>query len=193
MDAADWDERYRSAGLLWSATPNLFVADRLADRSPGRGLDLGCGEGRNAIWLGERGWEMVAVDFSPVAIHRGRERSDSVTFVEADVFDWEPEESFDLILVAYLQVEAPRLQALVRKAAGWLEGNGELFLVGHHRSNIEDGVGGPQVPEILWDVEEIVAALGGLEVTEAEVVERPVEVEGGVAHARDALIRARRA
>lgn len=192
MDAADWDERYRSAGLLWSAGPNVFVEARLADRPPGRGVDLGCGEGRNAIWLAELGWEMVAVDFSAVALDRGRQRSGDVTFVEVDVFEWEPSTMFDLVLIAYLQVETESLLSMIRKAVGWLSPGGELFMVGHDRSNIEQGVGGPRVPEILWEVDEIVDSLEGVEVVEAGVVLRPVEVEGGVAHARDALIRARR-
>jgi SAM-dependent methyltransferase len=191
LDAAEWDERYRSAGLLWSAGPNLFVEDRLANVSPGRCVDLGAGEGRNAVWLAERGWEVVAVDFSGVALDRGRQRSATVAFVEADVFEWEPDDRFDLVLIAYLQVEALALQSLIRKTVGWLSPGGELFMVGHDRSNIEHGVGGPQVPEVLWDVPEIVDSLAGLEVVEAGVVTRPVEVEGGLGYARDALIRAR--
>ncbi|HSM45457.1 MAG TPA: class I SAM-dependent methyltransferase, partial [Acidimicrobiia bacterium] len=85
MDAEAWDERYRVADRLWSSTPNIFVADRLADHEPGTGLDLASGEGRNAIWLAERGWDMTAVDFSSVALDRGRAISDRVHFVEADV------------------------------------------------------------------------------------------------------------
>ncbi|HEX6287461.1 MAG TPA: methyltransferase domain-containing protein, partial [Acidimicrobiia bacterium] len=76
MDAEAWDERYRASELLWSAGPNIWVERRLADAEPGRGLDLASGEGRNAIWLAKRGWEMTAVDFSAVAIERGRSLSD---------------------------------------------------------------------------------------------------------------------
>ncbi|HJQ76524.1 MAG TPA: class I SAM-dependent methyltransferase [Acidimicrobiia bacterium] len=192
MDAADWDERYRSAGLLWSADPNVFVKTRLGNRPPGRGVDLGCGEGRNAIWLAELGWEMVAVDFSGVALDRGRQRSGAVSFIEADVFAWQPSGLFDLVLIAYLQVGWERLHSLIRSATGWLAPGAELFMIGHDQSNIEFGVGGPQVPEILWDVDRIVSALGGLEIVEAGVLRRPVEVENGVGHARDALVRAAR-
>ena len=72
MDAQAWDARY-AAARQWSVEPNGFVADRLGDLSPGRGLDLACGEGRNALWLARLGWQMTALDFSAVALQRGRE------------------------------------------------------------------------------------------------------------------------
>ena len=57
MDAAAWDARYASAGLVWTAEPNRFVVAEVEDLPPGRALDLACGEGRNAVWLAERGWD----------------------------------------------------------------------------------------------------------------------------------------
>ena len=62
----------RRTGLVWSETPNQFVAEELADLPPGRAVDLAAGEGRNAIWLARRGWEVTAVDFSRVALDKGR-------------------------------------------------------------------------------------------------------------------------
>ena len=194
MDATAWDDRYRATEMLWSVGPNRFVAERLADREPGRGVDLGSGEGRNSIWLAERGWEMTAVDFSAVAVDRGRSRTDAVRFVEADVFEWEPEErekGLDLVLVAYLQVDVARFESLVRKCSTWLSPGGELFMIGHDLSNLDEGIGGPQVPEILWELDVILEWLGDLRVVEGGVVERPVEVDGDVVYALDTLIRAR--
>ena len=134
---------------------------------------------------------MTAVDFSEVAVDRGREASDAVQFVVADVFTWEPDRSFDLVLVSYLQVVEPELRNVVERAVEWLTPGGEVFLIGHDRSNIEKGYGGPQVPEILWDVDAIVSWLHPLEMIEAQVVRRPVEVEGEIHLARDTLVRAR--
>ncbi len=191
MEASDWDEKYRAADRLWSAEPNVFVADRLGSYRPGSGLDLASGEGRNAIWLAEQGWNMTAVDFSGTAVERGRQLSEEVEWVVADVRTWEPPDGglFDLIVVAYLHLPVEDLEAMTRRAVGWLAPGGELFLVGHERTNIEHGVGGPQYPEILWDVEEIVPWLAGLDILEAEVVEREIP---GDKVALDALIRARR-
>lgn len=191
MDAAAWDERYRATDRLWSAEPNLFVVDRLRVKEPGIGVDLASGEGRNAIWLAEHGWEMTAVDFSEVAIERGREQSDDVEFVVADVLAWEPEGRVDLVLISYLHLQADQMSNVIARASGWLRPGGELFMIGHDRSNLDRGHGGPQVPEILWEVEEVLEWLDGFTVVEAEVVRRPVETEEGLVFARDTLVRVR--
>ncbi|MCI3276673.1 class I SAM-dependent methyltransferase [Streptomyces cylindrosporus] len=71
MDAATWDERYRGSELVWKAEPNRFVAEDLAGlKASGRAVDLAAGEGRNSVWLAERGWEVDAVDFSAVALEK---------------------------------------------------------------------------------------------------------------------------
>lgn len=190
MDSSAWDEKYRAAERLWSAGPNLLVEDRLADHTPGIGVDLASGEGRNAIWLAGLGWDMTAVDFSTIALDRGRESSQDVTFVEADVLTWEPDSEIDLVLIAYLQLEAEPLSDIVRRCGRWLRAGGELFMIGHHISNISEGIGGPQVMEILWDVDLMLEWLGDLRVIEAGVVDRPVEVDGDIRYAKDALLRA---
>ena len=191
MDAADWDERYRSHEHLWSVTPNLFVADRLGGAPPGRGLDLAAGEGRNAIWLASLGWDMTAVDFSEVAVDKARAQSEAVDFVVADVRTWEPEQGFDLVLIAYLHLTPPDYETVVRRVENWLSPGGELFLIGHDVSNITEGWGGPQYPELLWDLPEVLGWLDGMAIIEAEVVNRPVDTDEGRKYARDTLVRAR--
>ena len=193
MDSAEWDERYRTHDHLWSVTPNLFVADRLSAVAPGRGLDLAAGEGRNAIWLASLGWQMTAVDFSDVAVSKGRAQSDAVDFVVADIRTWETEQSFDLVLIAYLHLVPGDYETVVRRARDWLAPGGELFLIGHDVSNITEGWGGPQDPDLLWDVSEVLGWLDGLVIVEAEVVNRPVDTDDGRKYARDTLVRARTA
>src|SRR2546423_14644926 len=75
VDADGWDQRYAGADLVWSAGPNRFVAEELADRPPGRVLDLASGEGRNALWLAARGWQGAAVGLSPGAGAQGPGRA----------------------------------------------------------------------------------------------------------------------
>jgi SAM-dependent methyltransferase len=191
VDAGDWDDRYRATDRLWSAEPNVFVADRLGSQRPGTGLDLASGEGRNAIWLAEQGWDMTAVDFSAAGIERGRAASDEVSWVVADIRTWEPDDVYHLVVIAYLQLSVEEFEPLIRRVVTWLTPGGELFMVGHDRSNIEHGVGGPQVPAVLWDVEEIVPWLNGLDILEAEIVERDVVGDDGPRVALDTLIRAR--
>lgn len=191
MDASGWNQRYGSADRVWSAGPNLYVADRLGPVEPGTGLDLACGEGRNAIWLAGRGWKMTGVDFSEVAIERARSSSDDVDFVLDDVRTWEPAGRFGLVLIAYLHLEPEEMEGVVRQAAGWLEPGGEIFMIGHDRSNLDDGHGGPQVPEVLWSVGALTGWLDGLVQVEAQVVRRPVHSDDGLVYARDTLVRAR--
>ena len=68
MSQEFWDEHYSSAEQLFSNNPNPVLVAEVADLSPGRALDLGCGEGADARWLAQRGWQVTAVDISQVAI-----------------------------------------------------------------------------------------------------------------------------
>ena len=72
MEQAAWDERYAGPDLVWGAGPNRFVTEEVTPLPPGRALDLGTGEGRNAIWPAGRGWHVTAVDFSAVGLARAR-------------------------------------------------------------------------------------------------------------------------
>src|SRR5215213_6188445 len=96
MDRHQWNERYAAQPILWAVDPNPFLGGELGDRPPGRALDLGAGEGRTTLWLAERGWEVTAVDFSDVALDRGRQRVEAVgapgrvDWVCADLLDFDP-------------------------------------------------------------------------------------------------------
>jgi SAM-dependent methyltransferase len=195
MDAEAWNEKYAAAERVWSVEPNVWVVhvvDRLPrDRPPGRGLDLACGEGRNAAWLAERGWRVTAVDFSAVALARGRAASRTVDWIEADVVTWTPGDgvAFDLIVLAYLHLPPTERRTVLSGAAAWLAPGGTVAVIGHDRRNPAEGVGGPQVAEILLDPGQVAAELPGLDVVRAETVPRPTP--DGMA--LDTLVVARRA
>lgn len=197
MDRAQWDERYATDELVWRAGPNRFLVDEVAGMGPGRALDLACGEGRNALWLAERGWRVVAVDFSAAGLAKGRRlaarRGLEVEWVEADVLEWEPEPgSFDLVVVAYLQLPAGDLRRALGSAAAALAPGGTLLIVGHDRANLAQGVGGPQDPSVLYDPDRVAADVAGLVIERAERVRRAVETPEGVRDALDTLVRAHR-
>ena len=121
MESQEWDRRYAGAELVWTAEPNRFVVDELRDLAPGQALDAGAGEGRNAVWLAARGWQVTAVDFSAVGLDKSRRlagaRGVAVDWVRADVRDYQPEPgSFQLVLVAYLQLRAAELDGVLRRA-----------------------------------------------------------------------------
>jgi tellurite methyltransferase len=114
-----WDERYR-AGRQLSEAPSPLVQRFVADLAPGTALDLACGPGRNALYLAERGWRVTAVDGSPIAIAKLRERNSGIDARIADLergeFRIQPD-SYDLICdCLYLQRDLfPRIKAGVRK------------------------------------------------------------------------------
>jgi SAM-dependent methyltransferase len=182
MDAQAWDQRYAASELVWSQEPNQFVAAELADLSPGTAVDLGAGEGRNAIWLASRGWSATAVDFSQVALDKGARLAGDlslegrVTWTCADATRWAPEEPVDLVVVAYLQLPADDRRRAVRGAFAMLRTGGTLLLVGHDSTNLAEGTGGPQDPSVLMTAEDVLADLDGLEVqvVRAERVAREV-------------------
>lgn len=196
MDAEDWDARYAAADLVWSATPNLWVAQLVAPLTPGRALDVAAGEGRNAIWLVEQGWTVVAADFSGVAVERAarlaRERlgdaAGRFTAVVADATLPAPgaPAAYDLVLLCYLQLPAEqRRQALVRAVEATAPG-GRVLVIAHAARNLGEGYGGPQDPAVLFDPQDVLSDLAGMPVT-AEVAEVRVRVVETAEGPRDAL------
>lgn len=199
MDAAGWDERYASKDVVWSAGPNRFVAEQVADLPPGRALDVAAGEGRHAVWLAQRGWQVTAVDFSRVGLDRARAwaQEHGITF-ETRVADVRTadlgEAAYDLVLIAYLQLPRSELAPIHRRAAAAVAPGGTLLVVGHDRDNLTRGHGGPQDPDRLLTVDELREDLAGtgLVIDVAEQVLRPVETDEGPREAIDTLVRAHR-
>ena len=163
-DAGHWDARYAESDRLWSPDPNATVAEILGPLQHGSALDVGAGEGRHAVWLAARGWDVTAVDFSRVGIDRGRRaaqaRGVDVDWVVADARTWAPPPgtTYDLVLVVYLHLEGDVLS----RVREWVAPGGRLVVLGHALRNLTDGVGGPQDPRLLHTEAQLRAAAGGL-------------------------------
>ena len=195
MSREQWDERYGTEALIWKADPNRFLVEELDGLAPGRALDLACGQGRNSIWLASKGWEVTGVDFSRVGLAKARrhaaERGVQATWVEADVVEWQPPLGhFDVVVVMYLHLPLEQHLLVLAHASEALAPGGLLLVVGHDRSNLIDGTGGPQDAAVLYSPEDIVAGLRGLTVERAERVRRTVVTDAGESSAIDALVRA---
>ncbi len=164
MDSAAWDARYDQHDLVWSATPNQFVVEFATGLVPGRALDVACGEGRNAVWLARSGWDVLGVDFSPVAVDKAGQLAVAngveAAFRVGDVT--QPggvDGSFDLVVVAYLHLGAPSMTATLRLLSGAVAAGGRIVVIGHHIDNPDRGYGGPPDRAVLHDPAVIAAAL----------------------------------
>lgn len=101
-----WDERYTESQQLWSGEPNGALVTEVAGHRPGTVLDVGCGEGADAIWLTQRGWEVTALDVSGVALARAREAAAAagvdVTWLHSGLLEADlPAGGFDLVSAQY--------------------------------------------------------------------------------------------
>ncbi len=164
-----WDERYAGREYLWDVAPNQFVEQHLASLAPGSAIDLAAGEGRNAVWLAQRGWRVAAVDFSQVGLDKARRLAeehsvaDRVEIVNADALVYQPPEPVDLVVIAYLQIPLADQRTALEHAATWLRPGGTLLVVAHDRANVEGGHGGPSDPDHCYDLEGALDALAGLD------------------------------
>ncbi|MBF6183232.1 class I SAM-dependent methyltransferase [Nocardia otitidiscaviarum] len=213
MDAAAWDEKYASTELVWGAPPSATVVEqvfglerRFPPGGPGeprpelpRVLDLGCGEGANAMWLATHGWQVDAVDFAQVGIDKGRtvasrlSRSvrNRITWRYGDITDLDAlgiTGPYELVLLVYVHLPAEQRRSLLLRAVDMLSPEGVLLVLGHDTRNLTEGYGGESDPALLFTAEDIVADLSPagdrIRVRMAERLQRPTEHRDAI----DALV-----
>lgn len=130
--AQEMEERYRATAQVWSGSPNATLVDHVSDLPAGTALDIGCGEGADAQWLHERGWQVLGTDFAPTAVARTRARGVPAEVATFDEFSHAP---FDLVTVHYGSVRATAGEvALLEK----LVGPGGTLLYVHHDMESEE-------------------------------------------------------
>ena len=159
-----WEERYSSGGITWSGKPNDLLVSEVAELSPGRALDLGCGTGGDAIWFASLGWMVTAVDIAQAAITQASEHAaeagvaDQITFEQHDFEVSFPQGEFDLVSACYLQspMAFRRLETL-RKAAAAVAPGGTLIVVSHESTPSgaahDQATYMPTAPQLLADLE----------------------------------------
>ncbi|HEY5882577.1 MAG TPA: methyltransferase domain-containing protein [Nakamurella sp.] len=131
-----WENKYGEKDEIWSGRANRMLVDTVAELTPGRALDLGCGEGGDAIWLAERGWRVTGVDISPTAVARAdraaADRGLSAEFLATDLETWRTDQTFDLVSACFLQSPlAFGREEVLRRAAGLVRPGGHLLSVAH--------------------------------------------------------------
>jgi 2-polyprenyl-3-methyl-5-hydroxy-6-metoxy-1,4-benzoquinol methylase len=199
-----WDDRYGSADQIWSGNPNQRLVEQVADLAPGSALEVGCGEGADAIWLATRGWQVTAVDVSTVALARaaqqatvvGPDVAERIDWQQADILSWQPTpRQFDLVTAHFIHVPAVEREPLHRRLAEAVRPGGTLLIVGHHPSDLETRVGRWRLADFLFTAEQVAAVLGPDEwqIAVCDAPERQaLDPDGQPVTIRDAVLRATR-
>ncbi|MFP5297565.1 MAG: SAM-dependent methyltransferase [Actinomycetota bacterium] len=160
-----WDGHYGQKEQVWSGRPNAVLVEEIADLRPGKALDLGCGEGADAIWLARRGWQVTAVDVSRVALDRAVAAAQEAG-VEGQI-EWQlhdlaktfPEGAYDLVSAHYLHAPIELAWGeILRRAISVVAPGGIVLVVGHlsHPSWAHRGHEHPEFPQ----PHEVAEALG---------------------------------
>lgn len=194
-NAAEWDAKYRESDRMWSGNPNGALVDTVGELARGTALDVGCGEGADALWLAGQGWQVTAFDPSRVAIERAREH-DTDNAVEWVVTDLESADfggrTFDLVSAMYPVVRKD--SGAVTELLSLVAPDGHLFFV-HHVIDPEHAHDHPHfdanvMPEHMQKLLE--EAGGQFELLVSEDRERHVASGRGSGHSTDRILLARR-
>jgi trans-aconitate methyltransferase len=204
MTADFWDERYRSTTAVWSGDPNPQLVTEISAAAAGRALDVGSGEGADAMWLAARGWRVLAVDISRVALERsgalvaqlGPGVAERIEWRQADVRAWSPAAAaFGLVSAQFMQLPPEERHALFSRLAAAVAPGGTLLVVGHHPSDLETTVRRPRGAGVLYPAGDVTALLdpSAWEVLVAEARPRSaVDRQGRTVTVHDTVVRAQR-
>jgi SAM-dependent methyltransferase len=168
-----WNRRYAESEHLWIHDPDPSLVELTKDLKPGRALDLGCGEGRNSVFLAEKGWSVTAVDISDVALSRlsnaAKDRGLDITVVCTDLnlFLGESGE-FDLVVLANIHPSSNERYQLYKSLKKAVSQGGYIFIIGHHIDSL--GHVGPPDPDRLLTESEIEQSFSEFEILELKKV-----------------------
>lgn len=167
--AAFWDERYSSTQRLWSGDPNAALVEEAAALTPGTALEVGCGEGADALWLASRGWRVTAVDFSAQALRRAEAHTPEhlagrVTWQQDDVQAWslvpgDDPAAYDLVAAAFLHFPSVVRRQVFAALAGRVAPRGHLLIIGHHPGDLDTAMPRPQEPDLFYTADDLAAEL----------------------------------
>lgn len=197
-----WDARYSGSERVWSGNPNPRLVEHVTGLPPGDALDVGAGEGADAVWLATQGWQVTALDVSPVALARAAAHAadagvgDRVTTLQHDLLDGPPVPgTYDLVSAQFWHPPLDRFDELFRSLGALVRPGGFLLVVGHHPADLATGLrSGHGHPELLFTPDRIVAVLdaSAWEIRYADAPTRLVESEDGPVTVTDSVVLARR-
>ncbi|PXY30366.1 SAM-dependent methyltransferase [Prauserella sp. PE36] len=200
MDAQFWDERYSSRDQLFSGRPNGVLVTEVSGLPPGQALDVGCGEGGDAIWLARRGWRVTALDISTVALRRAAKAAadagvaDRIAWTRTDLaVTHPPAQCFDLVSAQYFPLLRRDGDAALRGLLAAVAPGGILLVTGHDTADWPAPEEGGHDPRDFFLPSDIAALLGDEWTIEVDETRARVDpAPEGTRHARDTVLRARR-
>ncbi|NYH55087.1 SAM-dependent methyltransferase [Nocardiopsis arvandica] len=196
MDARFWDEKYGSSDQVFSGNPNGVLVTEVTGLAPGQALDVGCGEGADALWLARRGWLVTAVDISRVALRRAAsaDTGGRVAWARADLTTIPPPAgAFDLVSVQYLPLPHEPDHAALRGLLSAVAPGGTLLIVGHDLADLPPGHEGGFDPSDYYQPADIAELLDeDWAVLVNETRPRTAPAPAGTHHTRDTVLRAQR-
>jgi SAM-dependent methyltransferase len=159
-----WDDRYRQHTRIWSGRPNRQLVAVVEDLPPGRALDVGCGEGADAVWLASRGWAVLGIDISEVALSRARAHTEDLDASVAERLEFRQVDllaspelpgGLDLVSIHFLHLPEPARSRIFRALAPLVGAGGTLLIVAHDPSDLKTEIRRPPQPELFYTPQEI--------------------------------------
>lgn len=201
FDRDFWEDRYGTAEFTWSGNANEALVAEVAGLAPGTALDIGSGEGGDALWLAARGWSVTGVDISQNALDKaagrarelGPEIADRTTWEQHDLLNWAPApRSTDLVSAQFMHLAEPERSRLFLALAEAVSPGGTLLIVGHDLGDLVGGDHADHHRHLMFSVDDVLAAIApaGLSIVTATTRQRTGTDTNG--HLRDVVVRARR-
>jgi thioredoxin reductase/2-polyprenyl-3-methyl-5-hydroxy-6-metoxy-1,4-benzoquinol methylase len=199
-----WEERYRAKPAIWSGRANPQLVAEANELTAGRALDVGCGEGADAIWLAERGWHVTAADIATTALERaaanaaaaGPDIAARIDWTHADLRRQPPAEgAYDLVSSQFMHLPQEQRRDLFARLTAAVAPGGTLLIVGHHPSDLRTTAHRMHFPDLMFTADEVAATLDPTtwDVVTAETRPRAtVDPEGRDVTIHDAVLVARR-
>ncbi|CAL9436235.1 MFS transporter [Streptomyces sp. DH-12] len=164
-EAAFWDQRYHQPNPLWSGQPNPALVEAASALVPGTALEAGCGEGADALWLAQAGWQVTGTDFSAQALARAADHTPAalagrLTWQKADIRTWTPHDDgapcYDLVTASFLHFPSPLRLAVFAALASRVARDGHLVIIGHHPSDLDTAMPRPPEPDIFYTADDLI-------------------------------------
>jgi SAM-dependent methyltransferase len=194
----DFDALYAGDEPVWSGEPNGALIDEIADVEPGRALDVGCGEGADAVWLAQRGWEVTALDIAAAALERAEQHARragvQVRWLHRGLLEAPLEPgSFDLVSAQYPALRHSADDAAIRALLSLVAPGGTLLVVHHADIDLDEARAHGVDPALYVSPDDVRVALDAKWVVLVDE-RRPRHVSGGAGahHSHDLVLKARR-